>query len=240
MRRSEIPVILALAVVLSCLPMVEASDFPGTGNAADWSEALPHYNLGNRYLSRERFDDAAKSYEEAIKHYPFDADFHINLGVAYRKLDDYPAAERAFRKAIELNDKDWTAWSNLANAYLKQNRLEDCLKAFERTLKLNPPANEQANIRKDMADIKKILTMNGGAAAAGSKTQQAAPRPAGKQARRSTGDSRKPGALVSAAGSKDASSEASSSRSQPGSSNPSPPAPRPADLTGSGWDYVYK
>jgi len=54
------------------------------------------------------------------------------------------------------------SWSNLANSYLKQDKLEDTIKAFETALKCNPPAAEKEAILKDIADIKKILSVRDG------------------------------------------------------------------------------
>lgn len=151
-------------MVFSCAqPAPSCADgFPGKGNQHDWSNALPHYNLGNRYMQKERYEDAIAQYEKAVELYQYDPDFYVNLGVAWRKMENFGAAEAAFKKAAELNAKDWMSWSNLANSYLKQDRLEDTIKAFEQALKCNPPAEEKTAILKDIADIKKILSVRGG------------------------------------------------------------------------------
>ena len=146
----------ALMITSFNLPLL-AYDFPGQGSASDWSDALPYYNLGNRYLNQQRYSDAASKYQEAINRYPYDPDFYINLGVALRKMDDYGEAEQAFKKAIELNDKDWSAWSDLGNACLKQNRLKETISAFERALKCNPPPKDRAALLGDICDIHKVL-----------------------------------------------------------------------------------
>jgi tetratricopeptide (TPR) repeat protein len=159
-------VIPALAYVIALSFTIQAPSFadgfPGKGNQNDWSNALPHYNLGNKYMQKERYEDAIAQYEKAVAFYQFDPDFYINLGVAWRKLENFGAAEAAFKKAAELNAKDWMSWSNLANSYLKQDRLEDTIKAFEQALKCNPPPEEKTAILKDIADIKKILSVRGG------------------------------------------------------------------------------
>lgn len=153
-------IVLSLAFGLPCM----ADGFPGRGNQYDWSAALPYYNLGNKYMQSERYEDAIQKYHEAIGKYEHDPDFYINLGVALRKVENFQAAEDAFKHAAALNAKDWMSWSNLANSYLKQDKLEDTIKAFETALTCNPPAAEKEAILKDIADIKKILSVrNGGA-----------------------------------------------------------------------------
>lgn len=128
-----------------------------TGGGGGRSAALPHYNRANRYLSQGRFEDAERDLLEAIRLYPDEPDFHTNLGVTYRKLNRYADAEKEFKIAIAYNRDDWENWSNLANAYLKQDMLEKTVATFEETLKHHPPATEQAAIRQDIIDIKKVL-----------------------------------------------------------------------------------
>lgn len=158
-----LPVLIALIAPLAVSFSVPAAagDFPGTGDPHGWSDALPYYNLGNKYLNQQRYSEAAQKYQEAIDRYAYDADFFINLGVSLRKLDDYVGAEQAFTSATKLNDKDWAAWMNLGNAYLKQDRLKDTLAAFERSLKCNPPAEDKKVLTQNLVDIHKILRATG-------------------------------------------------------------------------------
>jgi tetratricopeptide (TPR) repeat protein len=142
--------------------LIAGNGFPGKGDQSAWSNALPHYNLANRYLNDQRYDEAAAQYREAISLYPYDPDFHINLGVVCRKLDDYTGAEQAFKKALELDSSDWMSWSNLGNAYLKQNKLKETIAAFQKSLKCNPPVSEKPKLQQDIADINKILSMQEG------------------------------------------------------------------------------
>jgi tetratricopeptide (TPR) repeat protein len=112
--------------------------------------------------------------QEAIKLFPDEPDFHTNLGIAYRKLDRYIDAEKEFKIAIAYNRDDWMNWSNLANAYLKQDKLEKTVETFEETLKHKPPADEQAAIKKDIADIQKILAMRQGSSEKPAASQKTA------------------------------------------------------------------
>lgn len=148
---------VVLSFFLGCPTVSFAEGFPGLGSRAAWSDAIPYYNHGNKYLNDQRFDDAERRFREAIERYPYDPDFYINLGVACRKQDNYVGAEQAFKKATELSPKDWTAWSNLGNAYLKQNRFRETLAIFEKTLTLNPPKSEQILIRRDIEDLHRYM-----------------------------------------------------------------------------------
>lgn len=178
--------VLALVIVafLDLSGSAQANGFPGKGDPADWSDALPYYNSGNHLLNEQRYSEAARRYRQAIAKYEFDPDFYINLGVALRKMEDYSSAEQAFKKAIELNDKDWSAWSDLGNVYLKQDRLEDTIGCFEHALRCNPPAAERTAIQGDIGDIHKVLRNMGREPLPGSKDQTATAQAKSKTAKK--------------------------------------------------------
>ncbi|MBS1956062.1 MAG: tetratricopeptide repeat protein [Cyanobacteria bacterium SZAS-4] len=210
---------LALLVLLS-LPAISedahAEGFPGKGDEDAWSDALPYYNRGNRYLQKEQYQQALEDFKVAVGKYTFDPDFYTNLGVAYRKVGDYTNAEDAYKKSIQLNDKDWMPWNDLANVYLKQDKLKETVATFQRALKCNPPAKDKAAIQQDILDINKILRM------------QAPPKVANTPAAA-------PGSANSA-GTGAAKKVSAKPQAQPISTA------KPADkkeLKGSGWDYVY-
>ncbi|MBX9949349.1 MAG: tetratricopeptide repeat protein [Candidatus Obscuribacterales bacterium] len=183
----RLSVLVAVGTLAFCQPCF-ADGFPGRGNPHDWSAALPYYNLANKYMQQERYEDAIQKYHEAIGRYEYDPDFFNNLGVALRKIENFEAAEQAFKSAAALNAKDWMSWSNLANSYLKQDRLEETIKAFEQSLKCNPPPQEKEAILKDIADIKKIIGVrSGNVQPPASKTPPARIIKEGKQARGAPG-----------------------------------------------------
>jgi hypothetical protein len=232
-----VTLLCTLVTLLTFLPRAIAGDFPGQGNSADWSTALPYYNLANKELNEGRYEEASANYQIAISYYKFDPDFYTNYGVALRKLDDYTGAEQAFKQATALNPKDWMPWSDLANAYLKQNKLKETIATFERTLKCNPPAAEKIAIQRDIADIKKIMRMRGelpepNASAANARPKRNLPR-----------DS-KPTSTVNQVTAGNKSNQKAPLDAQVKSVAPSDqiqhPLAKPEDLKKSGWDYVSK
>jgi len=228
--KAPVGTMLAFAIALCCafLPgAVLADGFPGKGDPADWEDALPYYNLANRYLNLGRYEEAIEKYHQAIARYEFDGDFYTNLGVAYRKIDDYPSAEQSFRKATALNEKDWVPWSDLANACLKQNKLKETIAAFEKTLKCNPPPAEKAAIQTDISDIRKILSMQGVGAPQAATSAQTGSRAvtSARGARKAPDNGAKPGNAP-----RPALTTGGCSTGHQGSSD--------ANLQGSGWDWV--
>jgi len=155
------------AVALTCFlvsggqPAI-AEGFPGKGDRLLYAEALPHYNLGNKYLAKEWYEKAVEKYIDAINIYEYDADVYTNLAVAYRKLNDVEGAEKASRKAVELNDTDWTGWSNLANLLMAQDKFPEAYKCFQRVLKCDGvPDQEKTFIESNIDGMKKIMKNRG-------------------------------------------------------------------------------
>lgn len=223
-------IVLSLTVWSSGASPAIAGDFPGQGNVGDWSQAIPYYNRGNRYLNQGRYVDAKNDFHTAISMYEFDPDFYTNLGVVYRKLDEYEHAEECYRKAASLNSEDWVIWGDLANACLKQNKLTETISNFRRAMKCNPPPPpaEKAAMLKDIADITKILQMQKPPAAVAAKTTHpAAKKPA-----------------VSKAAARSSNTGSTSAAVKPSQQPASVPTVAPAvddkTLHDSGWDWTSK
>lgn len=199
---------------------------------AAWSDAIPYYNLANKYLEKERYEDAVDNYHEAIARFPNDPDFYINLGYCYRKLEDFESAEQAFRKALTLNNKDWVTWSNLANSLLKQNKLPETVSTFEKCLKLTMPASERALINRDIADIKKILAM---------RQPKSAPKPEIVPGKGSLKGSFKGSLKESGKATPATALQTTAKKPIAPSSKVEPVKAQPKEKSeSSGWDYVYK
>jgi Tfp pilus assembly protein PilF len=222
---------ICFIVSSSAVQTADANDFPGPGNRSDWSEALPYYNLGNKYLNQERYQDAVIKYEAAIAYYKFDPDFYVNLGIAYRKLDDYTNAEIAFKQATQLNPKDWVAWNDLANAYLKQNKLKETIATFQRTLICQPPAGQRAAIQRDIADIQKYLRMQ----APGNQVSDANSNVRSQASVKKSQSARAPMARSQQQLLKDNHETVS-----PFQQRLEPTKQEKDELKKSGWDYIYK
>jgi hypothetical protein len=158
--------ILISTCLLSTVGFSAVAEDGGADSKGDWSAALPYYNRANKRLGESRYDEAVQDFNDAIARYPSDPDFYTNLGIALRKLGRYADAEQAYKKAIKLNPKDWVPWSDLANVYLKQDKLKETVATFEEVLKHDPPAAEKESIKKDITDIKKIMSMQGTATTA--------------------------------------------------------------------------
>ena len=153
---------LVLFIVSLSAAAVFGEGFPGIGNRNNYADALPHYNLGNKYLAKEWYEKAVEKYWDAIGIYEYDADVYTNLSVAYRKLNNLPEAEKACRKACELKTDDWTSWSNLGNILMAQENFPDAYKNFNKAMKCpGIPESEKTFIESNIDGMKKILKARG-------------------------------------------------------------------------------
>jgi tetratricopeptide (TPR) repeat protein len=85
-------------------------------------KALAHNEKGLDYFSKNKFEQAVKEYDEALRLYPGLAAAHNNLGSAYFSLGRFAEAASAFRQATEVEPNYGQAHFNLGLAYLKLGR----------------------------------------------------------------------------------------------------------------------
>jgi cytochrome c-type biogenesis protein CcmH/NrfG len=230
------------------MPGSLADGFPGKGSSSAWGDALPHYNLANKYLNTERYEQAVEKFQDAINIYPYDPDFYTNLGVALRKLERYTDAEQAFKEATKLSPDDWVPWSDLANAYLKQNKLKETIATFQRTLKCNPPASERTAIQQDIKDITKVMSMQQGGEGANLTVQdqtgepQMTPSGFPKEDAVKNGSAHVPSRTVPAKHTPPKTTATSKGSPQTSGGKPATATPPQSNksMKDSGWDYIYK
>jgi tetratricopeptide (TPR) repeat protein len=101
-----------------------ASAKPGVVNAASPEErkALMHNERGLDLFSKNKFEQAVKEYNEAIRALPSLAAAHNNLGSALFAMGRFEEAAASFRQAAQLDPKYAQAHFNLALAYIKLGR----------------------------------------------------------------------------------------------------------------------
>jgi tetratricopeptide (TPR) repeat protein len=95
--------------------------------AADSKKAGPSYNLGNALYRQERFDEAARAYQEALQKNSRLEDAWYNLGNAFFRQDRFKDAIRAYQGALALVPDDRDAQHNLelAKRALEKNPRKD-------------------------------------------------------------------------------------------------------------------
>lgn len=100
--------------------------------------------IGISYRYEEKWAEAVKAYDEAIKIDPDNWTYYINKGIAQQRVgaDGLAKAEASFRKATEIAPKEFDAWNNLGIACRRQEKIDEAIAAYETALSLNEKATD--------------------------------------------------------------------------------------------------
>jgi len=119
------------------------------------SNAAPRVELGNLYFDAERFDDAIKWYEEAVKLAPTDPDVSTDLGVSYYYTNQPDRALQQFDRSLKLDPKHVKTWLNvgIVRAFAKQD-LAGAEEAWQQVLKISPDGLEGQAARRALDSLR--------------------------------------------------------------------------------------
>jgi tetratricopeptide (TPR) repeat protein len=108
-----------------------------TGNAT------PRVELANLYFDAERYDDAIKWYEDALKLTPNDVNVSTDLGVCYYYTNQADKALAQFEKSLKIDPKHGKTLLNvgIVRAFGKQD-LDGATQAWQQVIKLAPDSPE--------------------------------------------------------------------------------------------------
>ena len=87
--------------------------------------------LGELLCKKERFKEAEKIYQEALRYRPYDFDLYYNLGIVYTRLSDFQMAKEMYEKAAEINHRLYAANYNLGQIALMQQDLYTAERYFK-------------------------------------------------------------------------------------------------------------
>ncbi len=129
--------------------LANQSGFPKVGIAhistAIRSNAKPpmfHNSLGLAYVGDNRFDEAIKSFKNALKRQRDYPDAHFNLAGAYLQKGAIPNAIKHFRRVISLKPDHMDAHGNLGNALKQKGDFEGAVACYETVIKAQPQRPE--------------------------------------------------------------------------------------------------
>ena len=115
---------------------------------------------GEVLFNLERYEEALKSFNRAIKFYSDDPDAWIHLGTCHYALRMYDKAIADFNKAIELDDTLTLPYNLLGNSYVMMRDLPRAKQYYEEAIARNPDysrakfnlARIQARLNEDAID----------------------------------------------------------------------------------------
>jgi tetratricopeptide (TPR) repeat protein len=109
----------------------------------DTSNPKPRVDLANLYFDAERFDDAIRWYEDALKLDPNDVNVSTDLGVSYYYTNQADKAIAQLNRSLEIDPKHVKTLLNIGivKAFAKQD-LQGASEAWQQVLQLSPDSPE--------------------------------------------------------------------------------------------------
>jgi tetratricopeptide (TPR) repeat protein len=101
--------------------------------------------IGITDLLMQRYKDARKSFERAIKADRTYPDAYNNLGVIFYETKKYGEAVKDYQKAIALDNNSASFFSNLGAAYFSKRDFEPAVAAYQHALELDPEVFERTS-----------------------------------------------------------------------------------------------
>jgi Tfp pilus assembly protein PilF len=118
--RSQIPKILALVLLVSCVT-----------TDRDLSLAFQHRQLAEAKLSKGEVEVAIKEYQISLGLFARDPETHFGIAEAFKQKGLLPDAEKHLKEAVRLRPDHHEARLNLGVIYLLQERWTDAKAVFQ-------------------------------------------------------------------------------------------------------------
>jgi cytochrome c-type biogenesis protein CcmH/NrfG len=117
--------------------------------------ARPRIDLGNLYYDAERFDEASKWYEEALKLDVRNTDVSTDLGICYYYLNQADRALQQFDYSLKIDPKHTKTWLNqgVVRAFGKQD-LKGAASSWQKVIDLAPNSQEAQAAKRMLDGIK--------------------------------------------------------------------------------------
>ena len=119
------------------------------------SDAEIRIQVGNLYFDAERYDEAARWYEQALKINPKNVNASTDLGIAYYYSNQPDRALSQFDRSLQIDPKHSKTLLNIGivRAFGKQD-IDGAEKAWQRVLELAPNTPEAEVARKGLEGIR--------------------------------------------------------------------------------------
>jgi tetratricopeptide (TPR) repeat protein len=127
------------------------------------SDAASRVQLGNLYFDAERYQDAAKWYEEALKLSPNDVNVSTDLGVAYYSMSQPDRALEQFDRSLKVDPKHAKTLLNqgIVRAFGKQD-LQGAAASWQKVIDVAPNSEEAATAKRALDGLKSAHPNLGG------------------------------------------------------------------------------
>lgn len=93
----------------------------------------------------QRYREAKKTFDQAIKSDRKFADAYNNLGVVYYEERRYGPAVKEYRRAIAIDGTSASFYNNLGAAFFSRKEVEQAVAAYQKAMELDPDVFERSS-----------------------------------------------------------------------------------------------
>lgn len=133
------------------------ADAESSMELAHKNTAIEFYNKGNELQKANKFDEAVKSYDQALAIDPKDFKSFYQKGLALSKLDKSDDAIKAFNQAIAENDSLAPAYIAIGGLLTTKKDYEGALKNYEKALSVTNNENLKTGIQEGITRTYLVL-----------------------------------------------------------------------------------
>jgi tetratricopeptide (TPR) repeat protein len=136
------------------LDEARAAELRKTAEASP-SDSAARVQLGNLYFDAERFEEAARWYEEALKVDPRNVNASTDLGITYYYRNQPDRALQQFERSLAIDPKHSKTLLNIGivRAFGKQD-LPGAAQAWQRVIEVAPESPEGAAARRALESLR--------------------------------------------------------------------------------------
>ena len=124
-KKKKIVIAAAVLLVLAVLIGV------GTVYATNKAKSKSKTDLGNKYLTEAKYEEAIIAFEEAISIDKKNVDARIGASRAYVAIKKVDKAEKVLTDGLGYTPKEAKLYLELATVYLGENKIEDAIKILD-------------------------------------------------------------------------------------------------------------
>jgi tetratricopeptide (TPR) repeat protein len=124
---------------------LDACDYYKAALAKKPETAVIYNKLGIAELQMQRWPEARKDFERAIKFNHEFSDAYNNLGVVYYEARKYGKALDKYQKAIQIRDDAASYYNNMGAAYFAKKDFEHAAAAYAHAFELDPDVFERSS-----------------------------------------------------------------------------------------------
>ena len=139
-ERTRLPSRFLVIATLSVLMSSAISSIGAPTKLQEANDAAAYNARGLELFSSGKYDEAVKSYKEAIRLKKDYAEAHSNLADAYFQLQQYKKAVEECKQVIRYDPASAAAYNNLGTAYQKLGEPKKAIEAYKEGIRRNPKA----------------------------------------------------------------------------------------------------